>query len=36
MLWLMNCAQAGVFTVASDNVLQNRAIIKAKRRYNVS
>jgi len=34
-LCLINCVQAGTFTVASDNVLQSRDRIKAKRRCNV-
>jgi len=33
---MTSCSQAGTFSVASDDVLQNRAMVKAKRRCNVS
>ena len=35
-LWLMDCSQAGAFTVASEDVLHHRTILKAKRRCIVS
>jgi len=36
ILWLMDCAQAGVFSIATDNVLKNRSMLTAKRRCSVS